>query len=467
MKQVILFFFVLMMQQLSAAVLNVPQDYSSIQAAIDSAQNGDTVLAAQGRYFENIVFRGKNIVVASNYIFSNDPLDIESTVIDGSQPIYPDSASCVRIISNESSSAQLIGFTLTGGTGTKWLDEHGAGVYREGGGILITLASPSIRFNRIIFNEATSLTGVVSAGGGGIRVGDGNPVIEGNYIAYNKGRYGAGLVLNYTGAIVRNNIFYKNSGGEDYGGGGIWALAAGPAPKTVINNTIVENASSSRGGGGIYVWTTSLILYNNIIYNNTGGTSFPNIRLVSGGTISAEYNLIQGGYTGTGDFTADPLLLNNFTLDTGSPCIDNGNPDSVYNDIGDPQNPGFALLPSLGTTRNDVGAYGGPYVINYSQIINDAGESSEVLPDNFTLFQNYPNPFNPGTVIKYSVAQLTHVTIRVFDILGNEIETLVNEEKEQGVYTISFYADNLSSGLYLYRIQAGSFIDTRKMILLK
>lgn len=467
MRLISLFFLILLLQQSYAAVLNVPQDYSSIQTAIESAQNGDTVLVAQGRYYENIIFRGKNIVVASNYIFSNDPLDIELTIIDGSQPVYPDSASCVRIVSNESSAAQLIGFTLTGGKGTKWLDEHGAGLYREGGGILITLASPVIKSNIIIFNEATNITGVSSAGGGGIRVGDGNPIIEGNYIAYNKGRYGAGLVLNYTGAVVRNNIFYKNSGGEDYGGGGIWALLAGPAPKIITNNTIVGNASSPKGGGGIYVWSTSLILNNNIIYNNTGGPSYPNIRLVSGGSVSAEYNLIQGGYTGTGNFSADPLLLSSFALDPSSPCIDAGNPDSVYNDIADPQNPGFAKLPSLGTTRNDVGAYGGPYLINYSQIINDAGESSEVQPGDFSLYQNYPNPFNPNTAIKYSVAHLTHVTIRVFDILGNEIETLVNEEKDQGVYTINFNANNLASGLYLYCIQAGSFVETRKMILIK
>ncbi|MBE0571121.1 MAG: T9SS type A sorting domain-containing protein [Ignavibacteriaceae bacterium] len=89
------------------------------------------------------------------------------------------------------------------------------------------------------------------------------------------------------------------------------------------------------------------------------------------------------------------------------------------------------------------------------------------VPLEFALGQNFPNPFNPSTKIKYSVPQASKVQIKVFDVLGNEIETLVNEEKDQGVYTVNFDANNLASGLYLYRIQASSFIATKKMILLK
>jgi hypothetical protein len=85
----------------------------------------------------------------------------------------------------------------------------------------------------------------------------------------------------------------------------------------------------------------------------------------------------------------------------------------------------------------------------------------------FELEQNYPNPFNPSTKINYSVPQLSQVQIKVFDVLGNEIETLVNEEKPAGTYELTWNAANLPSGVYFYRIQAGSFIDTKKMILLK
>jgi len=86
---------------------------------------------------------------------------------------------------------------------------------------------------------------------------------------------------------------------------------------------------------------------------------------------------------------------------------------------------------------------------------------------NFTLQQNYPNPFNSATAIQYSIPHRCNVTLKVYDILGKEVTTLVNEEKDQGVYTINFDANNLASGLYLYRIQAGSFVETKKMILMK
>jgi len=90
-----------------------------------------------------------------------------------------------------------------------------------------------------------------------------------------------------------------------------------------------------------------------------------------------------------------------------------------------------------------------------------------VAPIEYALEQNYPNPFNPSTRIKYSILQSSNVIIKVFDILGKEIETLVNEEKSVGTYEITWYADNLPSGIYFYKLQAGSFVETKKMILLK
>ncbi|QQS38235.1 MAG: T9SS type A sorting domain-containing protein [Ignavibacteriales bacterium] len=85
----------------------------------------------------------------------------------------------------------------------------------------------------------------------------------------------------------------------------------------------------------------------------------------------------------------------------------------------------------------------------------------------FNLDQNYPNPFNPSTTIKYSVPVTEHVTIKVFDILGNEVTTLVNEQKEAATYEITFDASQLSSGVYFYKINAGSFSDTKKLMLMK
>jgi hypothetical protein len=95
------------------------------------------------------------------------------------------------------------------------------------------------------------------------------------------------------------------------------------------------------------------------------------------------------------------------------------------------------------------------------------GVSEITTPSNFRLSQNFPNPFNPTTTIKYSVPKLSFVTIKVFDVLGNGITVLVNEEKHVGNYEVEFDATKLSSGVYFYRLQAGDFVDTKKMVLLK
>ena len=94
-------------------------------------------------------------------------------------------------------------------------------------------------------------------------------------------------------------------------------------------------------------------------------------------------------------------------------------------------------------------------------------ESDRQIPKEFCLYQNYPNPFNPNTKISWQSPVSGHQTLKVFDILGNEIATLVDEYKSAGNYEIRFDASGLSSGLYFYRLQAGSFIQTVKMILLK
>jgi hypothetical protein len=95
----------------------------------------------------------------------------------------------------------------------------------------------------------------------------------------------------------------------------------------------------------------------------------------------------------------------------------------------------------------------------------DFDESETV--ENFALEQNYPNPFNPSTSIKYAVSNQQFVLLKVYDVLGNEVATLVNEEKAPGHYEVEFNAAGLSSGIYIYRLQSGDFVQSRKMLLLK
>ena len=88
-------------------------------------------------------------------------------------------------------------------------------------------------------------------------------------------------------------------------------------------------------------------------------------------------------------------------------------------------------------------------------------------PSKFSLSQNYPNPFNPTTTISYSIPQRSDVTLKVYDMLGREVMNLVSGMKNKGTYEVSFDASNLSSGLYIYSISAGSYSASRKMMLLK
>ncbi len=99
----------------------------------------------------------------------------------------------------------------------------------------------------------------------------------------------------------------------------------------------------------------------------------------------------------------------------------------------------------------------------YSNVV----EAEIGLPSEFRLEQNYPNPFNPSTIISFQVPNSSFVNLKVYDALGNEIATLVNEEKSTGSYEVNFRATNLSSGIYLYHLQAGSFVETKKMLLMK
>jgi hypothetical protein len=112
-----------------------------------------------------------------------------------------------------------------------------------------------------------------------------------------------------------------------------------------------------------------------------------------------------------------------------------------------------------------------------TDLINDIVNDKPNLPDKIELSQNFPNPFNPSTKIKYSIPKSGLVSLKVYDILGNEIETLVNEEKPAGEYSVEFSAKggsasggnamNLPSGVYFYQLKAGDFISTKKLVLLK
>jgi len=124
---------------------------------------------------------------------------------------------------------------------------------------------------------------------------------------------------------------------------------------------------------------------------------------------------------------------------------------------------------TIGTTNFDINASELIWNFFKNYRLPEPTEVKECMPtpSEFALLQNYPNPFNPTTKISWQSPVNSRQTLKVFDILGNEVATLVDEEMEAGYHSVDFNGSNLSSGVYFYRVQSGSFIDTKKMILLR
>lgn len=336
-------------QSLWGGVLRrVPQQYPTIQAAIDSATDGDTVLVSEGTYFENIRFRGKSIHVASTYLTTRDTARIAGTIIDGSKSPNPDSASVVYFLSGEDTTSVLCGFTITGGTGTM-RDDPSNGRTRCGGGIY-SRSGGRISHNTITLNSAIDAN---SAEGGGldfVPLAASTVIIEDNTIAQNTasspGNYGyvngGGLSVIGNGSpvlvrivdnVIIDNLAYTTSRGY-YGQGG--GIGASSATLTITGNLIARNRvlvpfSEIYGssGGGVIIYDSDLIVAHNVIDENEVRTA-PSLGAYGGGisvatssprqNVVIESNLITanlalGGDPGAGGgldiYNERPVIRNN------------------------------------------------------------------------------------------------------------------------------------------------------------
>ncbi|MFN0214102.1 MAG: FG-GAP-like repeat-containing protein [Saprospiraceae bacterium] len=380
------------------STFHVPADFPKIQSAIDAAQTGDTVLVSPGVYYENLQLRGRDIVLSSRYFLSADPAKtIRETIIDGSQPAHPDTASCILIWKGETQATVIQGFTLKGGKGTRWFDHYVPGYFREGGGILTEFSSPLIQHNIIRDNTVPKEgAALISHGGGGIRCGDGSPRIEGNQILHNRADgYGGGIVLNYCpGAVVAHNVIAFNIGGKDYSGGGFWATGLSGTVNTLINNTIAYNQSpgpaTTFGGqaGGVWVFEITLKVQNNIIWGNTQAAGKPIGS--AGASLQMQYNCVETGFGGTGTISSNPMFRDtlSFVLEAGSPAIDKGNPGEAFDDFS--KNGRAAAFPARGKLRCDLGAYGG------TKSANPACPRSFLEANIFSKVLNSPVVSTPG-----------------------------------------------------------------------
>jgi probable HAF family extracellular repeat protein len=205
--------------------------------------------------------------------------------------------------------------------------------------------------------------------------------------------------------------------------------------------------------------TGSAGLYRAFRWTQTGGFEF-NIagNFSQGNAVSGDGSIIVGDNAG-GAFRLSNAggleELNQVYSGLLSPGSD------LYSAFGISSNGQYIIGYGLnGTTGRDEG-----YLLAVSG--TTSVDETQINPGNFVLDQNYPNPFNPSTTINFSVPSSEFVTLKVFDVLGNEAATLVNEEKLAGSYEVDFDASQLSSGIYFYKLQAGSLIETKKMMLIR
>lgn len=226
----------------------VPDNYPTIQVAINNSSNGDTVIVKSGTYVENINYQGKAITVMS----LNGPA---TTIIDGGNPAIPQYGSVVTFNQGEGHDSVLDGFTLTNGIGTT----VGGPIYTiYGGGIYCLNSSPTIINNIISDNSAIE--------GGGFWCRNLDPHIIGNTIRNNTALAGAGIDCEYALPVIMNN--YVSDNFTDSGlswGGGVCCFYSSPE---IVNNIIVGNRSDYRGGG-IYCRDSSLALSNNTLMDNS------------------------------------------------------------------------------------------------------------------------------------------------------------------------------------------------------
>ncbi len=114
-----------------------------------------------------------------------------------------------------------------------------------------------------------------------------------------------------------------------------------------------------------------------------------------------------------------------------------------------------------------VGSVGAILKTTTGGVITGVQTISSEIPTQFRLLQNYPNPFNPSTVISYQLSVSSFISLKVFDLLGREVSTLVNEKQNAGTYSVQFDGSNFSSGIYFYKFQTDNFSETKKMTLIK
>jgi len=250
----------------------------------------------------------------------------------------------------------------------------------------------------------------------------------------------------YSFAVSGNNIFAGTSNG-------VYLSTDNGSNWTEVNSGLTESDvySLKFSNSNLYAGTP-----NGLFYSSDNGSNWTNINSstldnVSIRSIAIHQVDIIVGTDGDGVYVS---------ADNGSTWDEN--------DTGLPNT--FASVYALTTSSTKIyaGTFSGvTWERPLTDYVTDVEKTSDILPQYFNLSQNYPNPLNPSTSIEFSIPQESFVELKVFDVLGNEVVLLANESYPAGKYRTDFSNTNLSSGTYFYRLKAGNFIQTRKMLLLK
>lgn len=383
---------------------------------------------------------------------------------------------------------------------------------QRGGGVYCAYDS-----NPIITNSSIESNYAASGGGIVLRYNDGEAYLENVLIANNSASGAAGISCHSADAILKNvriidnsssggagglasshshmiltNVLVKGNSAQGYGGG----LSCGNYPDMELNNVIIVDNSSAEQGGGLYCRDNYQIDLENVVvadnqadgvgsgiccYNTTGSSMniinsivWHNQIYGSSSAVTIAYSNISGDWYGNTNIDEDPLFLYEgdrpYLLQVDSPCIDAGDPNEWYNDPEDDNNPGFALYPALGTIINDMGAYGGPKTDTWEYV---SVEDNEIIkPIEYNLC-NHPNPFNPSTTITFSLKNSSRVELIIYNIKGQKVKTLVQNQLAEGSYSMIWNGDDafgksVSSGVYFYKLVTdNNTVAVKKMMLIK
>ncbi len=482
-----------------AEIINVPDDFDTIQEGIDEAEDGDTVLVAPGRYFENLYIGYRNLTLASLIVTTGDTAYIDSTIIDGDE-----AGSCITIVNLTGESTTIRGFTITNG------------LAYGGGGISCSNSDPKLIDLHITENQA-SQDGIEVGFGGGLSCFRSSPYVSNVSITHNRASSdGGGIHVSHNSSPFLTNVVIKDNSARD--GGGIH-VGYNSTPDLV--NVRIINNSAQQWGGAIWTRRSNLYLDKVLIAGNDAG-HYSVIISITGGEITFNNVTIFDNYDQNGAFsfsgvnyslrvsflncifghnsesaikvygdsaqivfaynnydgTEDDIIISNgaelewgegninlyprfsdwvngdYTLSEESPCIDAGTDFFVWNDdtLIDLDEDEFHC------NDPDMGAFESEY---YNRVHDD------VNPVDYVISSNYPNPFNSTTTISFSLPVRSQVSVNLLDESGRSIRNIYHGIENSGYHTMPIDAVGLPSGLYFARIEAEDKIDMIKMSLVR